>query len=174
MIALCLVREGQSEEQFLEDLPKFRDFALVLNTILFIGLLTAICTLKHHMKAKNKMMNEVQDAAEDNTVESKNRQDETCIILMILMIFDLSYALRVIYDTDLFVDNIDLNSFASYMISLFSGIPLDIVPILLILFLHRKNFRKASNIEFSEDNRTTFTSSASRSRSRSRLASGVP
>lgn len=61
------------------------------------------------MKAKNKMMIEVQDPTEDNTIEDKNRRSETFIILIILMVFDLSYALRVMYDTNLFIDNIGLS-----------------------------------------------------------------
>ena len=65
------------------------------------------------------------------------------------MVFDLSYALKVFYDTDLILNNTNFSNFGIYMISLLSGLPFDIVPIILILVLHRRNFKKVENFDSS-------------------------
>ena len=81
------------------------------------------------------------------------------------MIFDLSFALKIAYDTNLFIDNIQMSQFSIYLVSLLSGIPFDILPITLILILHRKNFQKASTYETITEVRTTYNSTFTGTRS---------
>ena len=57
---------------------------------------------------------------------------------IILVFFSLSYLLRVIYDLGIGFHNWEA-SFAIYMISTFSGVPFDLVPIIIVLLFHRRN-----------------------------------
>ena len=155
MIAVCASKVGETEEDFIdEDLHKFEVMAYVIYSLLFIGLFISIIILGRYMRAKNKMI-ESLDTASERTI----RDDESCVIISILMIFDLSFALKIAYDTNVLIDNIQMSQFSIYLVSLLSCIPLDILPITLILFLHRKNFQKASNYETTTEGRTTYNSS---------------
>ena len=149
IIAICSTKVGESHEQFVEeDLPKFQITAYVLYSFLFIGLFISVLLLNHYMKAKNRMINAL-DVGGSNDSPAPGRDYEKCTIIAILMIFDLSYALKVFYDTNLILDNTNFSNFVIYMISLLSGLPFDIVPIILILVLHRRNFKKVENFDSS-------------------------
>ena len=161
MIAVCATKVGETEEDFIdEDLHKFEVMAYVIYSFLFIGLFISVIILARYMRAKKQMIENL-DTMSERTI----KDDESCAIISILMIFDLSFALKIVYDTNLFIDNIQMSQFSIYLVSLLSCIPFDILPITLILILHRKNFQKASNYETITEVRTTYNSTFTGTRS---------
>ena len=161
MIAVCATKVGETEEDFIdEDLHKFEVMAYVIYSFLFIGLFFSVIILARYMRAKKQMIENL-DTMSERTI----KDDESCAIISILMIFDLSFALKIVYDTNLFIDNIQMSQFSIYLVSLLSSIPFDIIPITLILILHRKNFQKASSYESITEVRTTYNSTFTGTRS---------
>ena len=68
---------------------------------------------------------------------------EKCILLVVLIIFDLSYALRAFYESTVeqhFLDHRYIYSVCNITVD---ALP-DLVPILLILILHHTNFTRRS------------------------------
>lgn len=58
---------------------------------------------------------------------------------MLVFVFSLSYVCRFCYDS--FKDkDVDYDNFKSYMLTQALALPFDQIPILAILWLHRKNF----------------------------------
>ena len=86
-------------------------------------------------------MKEKDQVLQDNFgIQLPSVRQESCIVTAILMVFNSSYALRVFWEL---VPKDACTSFQYYMLSQFSGVPFDMIPILLIVILHRKNFSAA-------------------------------
>ena len=74
-------------------------------------------------------------------LEQNYFRKEVDTLCVILVLFSISYLLRVIYDIEIgFVDRD--NSYAVYMIGSWSAIPFDLLPIGVVLLFHRHNLRK--------------------------------
>jgi len=66
---------------------------------------------------------------------------EICTLTTILVLFSISYLLRVIYDlANGFTEEHD--DFTIYLLATFTGVPFDLLPIVVVLFFHRHNLRK--------------------------------
>ena len=102
MIAVCATKVGETEEDFIdEDLHKFEVMAYVIYSFLFIGLFFSVIILARYMRAKKQMIENL-DTMSERTI----KDDESCAIISILMIFDLSFVLKIAYDTNVLIDNI--------------------------------------------------------------------
>ena len=62
-------------------------------------------------------------------------------LIVILVLFSISYLLRVIYDAYIGFDDSD-GSYRSYVIGSVTGIPFDLLPIVAVLLFHRHNLRQ--------------------------------
>ena len=79
-------------------------------SLLFVSLLASALILAHYLREKSRLLNE----RVGYNVYSPKR--ETCVVIAILLVFDLSYASRVVYEFGPYTNRED-NIFASYMIS---------------------------------------------------------
>ena len=62
---------------------------------------------------------------------------------MILIVFVLSYLLRVIYDLiDSWSSTSEMTSYKEYMFAVLTCIPFDLLPIFVVLLFHRRNLRQ--------------------------------
>lgn len=65
---------------------------------------------------------------------------ERCLLLTILIVFNLSFVMRALYDDLIAIDLKDAgDDFANAVILTFTGTVFDFIPISLILYLHGKN-----------------------------------
>ena len=65
---------------------------------------------------------------------------ERCLLLTILIVFNLSFVMRALYDDLIAIDLKDAgDDFANAVMLTFTGTVFDFVPISLILYLHGKN-----------------------------------
>ena len=66
---------------------------------------------------------------------------------VILVLFSISYLLRVVYDLGVGFTDDSCTSFECYVIGTMTGIPFDLLPIVAVLLFHRHNLRQigASN-----------------------------
>ena len=77
----------------------------------------------------------------DESVVDHYFKKEICTLTTILILFSISYLLRVIYD--IIVGFSDTNgTFALYMIGATTGIPFDLLPVVAVLLFHRHNLRQ--------------------------------
>jgi len=68
-----------------------------------------------------------------------NFRSGICILVTIVLIFNLSYPFRVLNDYQVIYISESAPVYQQMMYDLFLGIPYDLIPILLILCLHRRN-----------------------------------
>ena len=61
---------------------------------------------------------------------------------IILTLFSISYLLRVIYDSFAVSPTYPISFFFIDMVSLFSTIPFDLLPLVVVLFYHRRNLSR--------------------------------
>ena len=68
--------------------------------------------------------------------------------MTIMIFFSMSYLLRVIYDIGVGFHDVG-HSFGIYMISAWSGVPFDLMPITIVLLFHRRNLNcSAKQIQY--------------------------
>ena len=77
----------------------------------------------------------------DESVVDHYFRKEICTLTTILVLFSISYLLRVIYDIIIGFTETDGN-FNSYMIGTTTGIPFDLLPLVAVLFFHRHNLKQ--------------------------------
>ena len=102
--------------------------------ILFILLSIAVFVLIGKLRSKNYSMS-------DESVVDHYFKKEICTLTTILILFSISYLLRVIYDIFIGFSETD-GTFTSYMIGATTGIPFDLLPIVVVLLFHRHNLRQ--------------------------------
>ena len=107
----------------------------VLFAALFVALTTVVIVLILKLRANNLAL------LQDNTKDSNYFKMEINTLSFILFFFSLSYLLRVIFDSS-FGFEMSGRSFTFYAMELMSSIPYDLVPLALVLFLHRRNLRQ--------------------------------
>ena len=106
-------------------------------------------------------------------VSASNFRFSMCILVTIVLIFSLSFPFRVLNDFEVIYPYNSTTSYQSMLYDLFLGIPYDLLPIMLILFLHRRNFRKkkrSSKLDCDGETNTELTSEPSLSNSTSMLS----
>jgi len=102
--------------------------------VLFCMLAASVIILIKKLRAKNKQL--VMDDAADNYFRK-----EINTLIVILVLFSISYLLRVIYDAYIGFDDSD-GDYRSYVIGSVTGIPFDLLPIVAVLLFHRHNLRQ--------------------------------
>ena len=107
----------------------------VLFVALFIALTFVVIVLILKLRANNLAL------LQDNTKDSNYFKMEIITLSFILFFFTLSYLLRVIFDWS-FGFETSGHSFTFYVIALITSIPYDLLPLALVLFLHRRNLRQ--------------------------------
>jgi len=90
-----------------------------------------------------------------------NFRNGVCTLVIIVLIFTLSFPFRIL--NDLLVINIypDASRFTAMMYDLFLGIPYDLIPITLILFLHRRNLKAQKRRQSANDGGRLYGGSSS-------------
>lgn len=73
---------------------------------------------------------------------SPNFKKGICILVTIVTIFGISYLARTVNDALTFRSGWPRTIYGSMTYDLWMGIPYDFIPFMLILCLHRKNFKK--------------------------------
>lgn len=132
---IAVLRSSDMERQDTAN-RRFRDSYTVCFAALFISLCTCVAILGVRIRQKRNSLQSRYGLVDFST------RKETVLLIVILTVFSLSYLLRVLNDA--WPDKGNKDTFRSYMILQFSGIPFDIVPISLILVLHRKNLGAAA------------------------------
>ena len=92
MIGLCVSKLGESEDDFETDETGYSYFFIIAFSMLFVGLLTTVVLLKKSMRDKDHVLQE-RFGIQVPLVRTDN-----CILFTILMVFNLSYALRVSWE----------------------------------------------------------------------------
>ena len=92
MTCLCAVKVGGSQAEFEEDYEAYEISFITVFAALSVGLLASVLMLRHSMKEKNRVFRE------QFGIELSSIRQETCIVFAILMVFDLSYTLRVCWE----------------------------------------------------------------------------
>ena len=106
----------------------------ILYIILFILLGISVFVLLKKLQAKNYSM------ADESVVDNYFRK-EICNLTTILVLFSISYLLRIIFDVIVGFTDSD-GGFESYMFGTLTGIPFDLVPVVAVLLFHRHNLRQ--------------------------------
>mmetsp|Transcript_35971 Transcript_35971/g.47332 ORF Transcript_35971/g.47332 Transcript_35971/m.47332 type:complete len:118 (-) Transcript_35971:523-876(-) len=70
-------------------------------------------------------------------------RQERRTFFLVLWLFDISYLLRAIYSQVFFFDQIE--NFTVVVLDLFVGILFDLIPLSMILYIHRRNFKTIQN-----------------------------
>ena len=109
----------------------------VLFFVLFLLLTVTVTILIKRLKAKNKVLGATDEAA------GQFFRKEIHTLTIILILFSISYLLRVVFDIGAVLPT-NLKSFEYYMVALISTIPFDLIPVSVILIVHRKNFNQSS------------------------------
>lgn len=99
--------------------------------ILFIALLVCVFILMTKLRQESKIL------AQNDEKEDYFRKEINTLGL-ILFAFSISYLLRFFFDV---IFGFKGSGFTVLMLDVWSGIPFDIIPIYIILLLHRKNLR---------------------------------
>jgi len=99
---------------------------------LFILIITTLFCLARRLKTQSRLL----------STSTVSLRKETCFLVCTLSILSLSYLVRVIYDW-LPEDDSPGNSFKLNMLAQTSGVPFDIVPVVMLLCLHRRNLKNA-------------------------------
>ena len=92
---------------------------------------------------------------------SRNFKRGLCILVTVLVVFGFSFLIRILNDLFFVPPVIEESTYNQMMYDLFIGIPFDLIPIMLILYLHRKNLRayKKQESDSDEGQSTSFVSS---------------
>ena len=111
--------------------------------ILFVLLTVSVRVLISKLKAKNETLGASDDNKSDNFFKK-----EIKTLSIILIIFSFSYLIRVVFDFFWLVpENADY--FTKLMVSMLAVVPFDLLPLLVVLFFHRRNL---SRIDTSVEN----------------------
>lgn len=101
--------------------------------ILFILLALSVFVLIKKLRAKNRSL------SDDDEIDNYFKKEITTLTT-ILVLFSISYLLRVIYDIAVgFTES--HGGFKGYMVGSVTGVPFDLIPIMAVLFFHRHNLR---------------------------------
>ena len=104
--------------------------------ILFVVLTTTVFCLIQKLKSKNNEL-----VTDDLAGEYFKKEINTLTIILIF--FNMSYLLRVIYevvvDTDSFTE---IATFSKFMITVLTAVPFDLLPIYVVLLFHRRNLNQ--------------------------------
>ena len=96
--------------------------------------MVTIIVLRYYMAKKNRLIQE------RNSNNSKYQfRGEACTVFVILLVFNVSYFLRVLVDANIFLFDNE-KTIVRYMVDLLSDIFVNIIPLTLILLLHKRNF----------------------------------
>ena len=104
--------------------------------VLFILLTVTVKTLIKKLKVKSETLGASEDEAGDNFFKKEIKTLST-----ILIIFSISYLLRVVYDLCA-VMPYRLDFFPQFMINLLATIPFDLLPLLVVIIFHRRNLSR--------------------------------
>ena len=132
MVTMFLIFDYTSEyKKRIEISENFNDYGVLIFQITdFTLLTTSIGVLFYLLAQQEKFMN-----------SKETFRKERCLLLTILIVFDLSFVIRALYD-DVLAE--DLRSkgkdFANTVLVTFTGTVCDFIPISLILYLHGQNF----------------------------------
>ena len=83
---------------------------------------------------------------------SSNFKKGICTLVLIMLVFGLSYFLRILMDFFI-IDYNDLPCFRAMILDQVMGIPYDLLPIMLIVCLHRKNLMAGGTNNNKKDKR---------------------
>jgi len=97
--------------------------------VLFVALLVCVYILIRKLREKNKIL-ALNDEKEDFFRKEINTLGG------LLLVFSISYLLRFFFDVLLGFKG---TGYKTLMLDVWSGIPFDIIPIYVVLLLHRKN-----------------------------------
>ena len=104
--------------------------------ILFVVLTTTVFCLIQKLKSKNNEL-----VTDDLAGEYFKKEINTLTIILIF--FNLSYLLRVIFevvvDTDSFTE---IATFPKFMVGILTAVPFDLLPIYVVLLFHRRNLNQ--------------------------------
>ena len=117
-------------------------------------LIVDFCLLTSSIMILFYLLGKQQETLENN---SSLFRRERAIIALILIIFDLSFILRAIFDSFLVTKAVD--KFFLSVINIFSALIFDILPICLILFFHTQNFQTIKisvSIQENDDQNISF------------------
>ena len=92
IIGLCVSKLGESEADFEADETGYSYFFIIAFSMLFVGLLTTVLLLKKSMRDKDHVLQERFG------IQIPLVRTENCILFTILMVFNLSYVLRVSWE----------------------------------------------------------------------------
>ena len=92
MIGLCASKLGESEADFEADETGYSYFFIIAFSMLFVGLLATVVLLKKSMRDKDLVLQERFG------IQMPLVRTDNCILFTILMVFNLSYALRVCWE----------------------------------------------------------------------------
>lgn len=108
-------------------------------SILFVLLTVAVRVLIWKLKAKNDTLGASGDDKSDNFFKKEIKTLST-----ILIIFSFSYLIRVVFDFFWLVpENVDY--FTKLTVSMLAVVPFDLLPLVVVLFYHRRNLSRIDN-----------------------------
>jgi len=107
-------------------------YGVVLQAVASVLLTTSIVVLESYMKKQKELTG-------DTSVFRQERRT----FFLVLWLFDISYLLRAIYSQVFFFDQIE--NFTALVLDLFIGILFDLIPLSMILYIHRRNFKTIKN-----------------------------
>ena len=137
LIIVLSVRVSDTEQEYESDMKVYTILYCTNFTLLFVGLTLAVITLSRKLRQKQQVL---QDLYGESTSVIK----ELWVLFVIMTVFNLSYIVRVMYILWPVAENesvYDVEEFKGLMVSQVVGIPFDIIPIAVILVLHRRNLR---------------------------------
>lgn len=97
----------------------------------FVGIMVLVCVLTSLLYKKKKVMHHGKS--------SRNFKKGIVTLVVVLVVFGFSYLIRIINDLYFLPPWIENNRFVQFMWDLYVGIIFDLIPIMLILLLHRRN-----------------------------------
>ena len=143
VIACILASDGNNSEieTFVETLSIFFASSFIIE---FLSLTILVVVLTYYLSKKKRVIHK--------GTSSSNFKRGICILVTILLIFSSSYLLRVLNDFYVIGPSADASYYTLLMYTLLLSIPYDLLPLLLILCLHRRNLRayKKSSLMYAD------------------------
>ena len=110
----------------------------VLFSVLFGLLIATVSVLIKKLKAQNRIIRTTDDVTDNFFTKEINT------LSTILILFSISYLLRVVFDI-LCVFTPGIIVFPGYMIAIVAMIPFDLLPIFVVLIFHRRNLSQITH-----------------------------
>ncbi len=142
IIACILARDGKDSEieTFVGSLSIFFACSFIIE---FVTLTALVGLLTYFLSKKKRVIHK--------GASRRNFKKGMCILVTILLIFSSSYLLRVLNDFYVIGPTPDASMYHLMMYTVMLAVPYDLIPLLLVLCLHRRNLKAYKKSGAGED-----------------------